>query len=57
MANSINNYSDLLIMKCLLTKNFAEIGRNFEDSVITKVKPGAFGATEADADTEEPKKN
>ena len=42
MANTINSYSDLQIMKCLLTKNFSEIGRAFEDNVITKVKPGAF---------------
>ena len=42
MANTVNSYSDLLIMKCLLTGNFSEIGRSFEDNVITKLKPGAF---------------
>ncbi len=46
MANTINSYSDLLIMKCLLTKNFTELGRAFEDSVVTKVKPGAFFAAQ-----------
>ena len=42
MANSIATYTDSLIMKCLLTRNFSDIGGEFEDDVITKVKTGAF---------------
>lgn len=42
MANSYGTYTDAQIMGCLLTKNFTDIGRVFEDNVITKVKAGAF---------------
>ena len=42
MANSYGTYTDAQIMKCLLTKNFTDIGRVFEDDVVTKVKAGAF---------------
>ena len=42
MANSISTYTDKLIMKCLLTHDFADIGNRFEDNVITKIKTGAF---------------
>lgn len=42
MANTIANYTDAQIMKCLLTRDFSGIGREFVDDVVTSVKPGAF---------------
>ena len=42
MANSIATYTDSQIMKCFLTKNFSDIGGEFIDDVVTKVKAGAF---------------
>jgi hypothetical protein len=42
MANSFNTYSDKLILKCLVTRDFGELGRVFEDNVVTAIKPAAF---------------
>ena len=42
MANSIATYTDSQIMKCLLTRNFADIGGVLEDDAVTKIKPAAF---------------
>lgn len=42
MANSYGTYTDKQILKCLLTKDFSDIGGVFEDNVLTKLKPGAF---------------
>lgn len=42
MADSYGTYTDRQILRCLLTKNFAAIGRVFEDSTITALKTGAF---------------
>ena len=42
MADSYGTYTDRQILKCLLTKDFAAIGRVFEDSTITALKAGAF---------------
>ena len=42
MANSIATYTDSQIMKCLLTRNFSDIGGEFIDDVVTKIKPAAF---------------
>lgn len=42
MANTIANYTDAQIMKCLLTRDFSGIGGEFVDDVVTSVKPGAF---------------
>ncbi len=42
MSNSIETYTDAQIMKALLTHDFAEVGREFIDDVITSIKPGAF---------------
>lgn len=46
MANTIANYTDAQIMKCLLTRDFSGIGREFVDDVLTSIKPGAFLAAE-----------
>ena len=42
MSNSISSYTDSQIMKALLTRNFSEIGRRFEDDQITNIKAAAF---------------
>ena len=42
MANSIATYTDSQIMKCLLTRDFSDIGGEFTDDVITKIKTAAF---------------
>ena len=42
MSNSIDSYSDAQLMKALLTHDFAEVGREFIDDVITNIKPGGF---------------
>ena len=42
MSNSISSYTDSQIMKALLTRDFSEIGRRFEDDQITGIKAAAF---------------
>ena len=42
MANSITTYTDSQIMKCLLTKDFTDIGGELTDDVVTKIKTAAF---------------
>ena len=42
MADSYGTYTDRQILKCLITRDFAAIGRVFEDNTITALKVGAF---------------
>ena len=42
MANTITKYTDSLMMKSLLTRDFSFIGREFIDDMVTSIKACAF---------------
>ena len=46
MANTITKYTDVQMMKSLLTRDFSGIGREFIDDMVTSVKPCAFLAAQ-----------
>lgn len=49
MANTLDTYSDSIVMKAFLTRDSSEIDNEFEDDVVTQLRPYAFaGGTDWD---------